>query len=107
MTEEMKNAHKQAPRAIVMSVYIGAVTGFIFLISLSFCMGDIETTATSPTGVPVIKIFNSTGSVGGTCALASLIAIAVLFCANSLMAEGSRAVFAFARPWLTVLWAVE
>jgi len=112
MTEEMKNARKQAPRAIVMSVYIGAVTGFIFLISLSFCMGDIETTATSPTGVPVIEIFfNSTGSVGGTCALASLIAVIVLFCANSLMAEGSRAVFAFARdrglPFSGLLSKVE
>ena len=77
-----------------MSVYIGAVIGFIFLISLSFGMG----TASSPTGVPVIEIFfSSTGSVGGACALASLIAVIVLFCANSLMAEASRAVFAFAR----------
>ncbi|ORY12966.1 GABA permease [Clohesyomyces aquaticus] len=98
MTEEIKNARKEAPRAIVMSVYIGAVTGFVFLISLSFCMGDIETTATTPTGVPVIEIFfNSTGSVAGASALASLITVIALFCANSLMAEGSRAVFAFAR----------
>ena len=112
MTEEMKNARKQAPRAIVMSVYIGAVTGFIFLISLSFCMGDIETTATSPTGVPVIEIFfNSTGSVGGACALASLITVIVLFSANALMTEGSRAVFAFARdrglPFSGLLSKVE
>ncbi|KAF2179374.1 GABA permease [Zopfia rhizophila CBS 207.26] len=98
MVEEIKNARKQAPRAIVMSVYIGAITGFIFLVSLSFCMGDIETTAKTPTGVPVIEIFfNSTGSVGGASALASLITVIAVFCANSLMAEGSRAVFAFAR----------
>lgn len=98
MTEELVNARKQAPRAIVMSVYIGAVTGFVFLISLSFCMGDLETTASTPTGVPVIEIFyHSTGSVGGASALASLIAVIAIFCANSLMAEGSRAVYAFAR----------
>jgi choline transport protein len=98
MTEEIKDARKQAPRAIVMSVYIGSITGFVFLISLCFCIGDIETTATSPTGVPLIEIFfNSTGSVGGSCALTSLIVVICLFCANSLMAEGSRAVFAFAR----------
>ncbi|KAF2114091.1 GABA permease [Lophiotrema nucula] len=98
MTEEIKNARKQAPRAIVMSVYIGAVTGFIFLISLSFCIGDIETTATTPTGVPVIEIFfNSTGSIAGASVLASLISVIAIVCANSLMAEGSRAVFAFAR----------
>jgi choline transport protein len=98
MTEEIKNARKQAPRAIVMSVYIGFFTGFIFLISLSFCMGDIETTAGTATGVPVIEIFfNSTGSVAGASGLSSLICVIVLVCANSLMAEGSRAVYAFAR----------
>jgi choline transport protein len=98
MTEEIKNARKQAPRAIVMSVYIGAVTGFIFLISLSFCMGDLETTAGTPTGVPVIEIFfHSTGSAAGASVLASLISVIAVVCANSLMAEGSRAVYAFAR----------
>lgn len=81
-----------------MSVYIGAVTGFIFLITLCFCIGDLDATAGTSTGVPVLEIFyNSTGSVGGSCALASLITVIVLICANSLMTEGSRAVFAFAR----------
>lgn len=81
-----------------MSVYIGAVTGFIFLISVCFCIGDIETTAGTPTGVPVIEIFfNSTGSVAAASTLASLISVIALVCANSLMAEGSRAVYAFAR----------
>lgn len=98
MTEEIKNARKEAPRAIVMSVYIGSITGFIFLISLCFCIGDIETTAGTATGVPVIEIFfNSTGSVAGASVLASLISVITLVCANSLMAEGSRAVYAFAR----------
>lgn len=98
MTEEIKDARKQAPRAIVMSVFLGFITGFIFLISLCFCMGSIEDTASSSTGVPLIAIFyNSTGSVGGTCALTSLITVIALFSANSLMAEGARSVYAFAR----------
>jgi choline transport protein len=98
MTEEIKNARKQAPRAIILSVYIGAMTGFIFLISLCFCMGDLEKTANTPTGVPVIEIFyHSTKSVGGASALSSLIAVIALVCANSLMAEGSRVIYAFAR----------
>ncbi|CAI6341127.1 unnamed protein product [Periconia digitata] len=98
MTEEIKQARKRAPQAIVMSVYIGAVTGLAFLISLSFCMGDIEETAGSATGVPVIEIFrHSTQSVGAASTLGSLIAVIALVCANSLTAEGSRAVYAFAR----------
>jgi choline transport protein len=98
MTEEMKNASREAPKAIVMSVYLGAVTGFVFLISAFFCIGDLQATATTSTGVPLIEIFyNSTGSVSGSCVLASTISIIVLVCANSLMAEGSRSLYAFAR----------
>lgn len=81
-----------------MSVYLGAVTGFIFLISAFFCIGDLEATADTATGVPLIQIFyDSTQSVVGACFLASMISIIVLVCANSLMAEGSRALYAFAR----------
>lgn len=98
MTEEMKNASREAPKAIVMSVYIGAITGFIFLISICFCIGDITSTATSTTGVPLIQIFyDSTKSVVGACFLSSLIVVIVLVCANALLAEGSRSLFAFAR----------
>ncbi|KAF1915841.1 GABA permease [Ampelomyces quisqualis] len=98
MTEEIKNARKQAPRAIILSVYIGFFTGFVWLIALCFCIGDLETTAGTATGVPVIEImFNSTGSIAGASTLASMITVIAIFSANSLMAEGSRAVYAFAR----------
>ena len=98
MVEEMRNPSRDAPLAIIMSVYMGAITGFIFLISAFFCIGDLEATATTPTGVPLIQIFyDSTGSVGGATTLAAMISVIVLVCANSLMAEGSRALWAFAR----------
>ena len=94
----MLEPSREAPKAIVMSVYIGAVTGFIFLISICFCIGDITTTAESTTGVPLIQIFyDSTQSTVGTCFLSSLIIVIVLFCSNALLAEGSRSLFAFAR----------
>jgi amino acid transporter len=98
MTEEMINPAKEAPQAIILSVYLGAVTGFVFLISAFFCIGDLEATATTPTGVPLIQIFfDSTSSVGGATTLASMITVIVLICSNSLMAEGSRALWAFSR----------
>ena len=98
MTEEMLSASTEAPKAIIMSVYIGAITGFIFLISVCFCIGDIASTASSTTGVPLIQIFyDSTGSIVGTCFLSSLIVVICLVCANALLAEGSRSLYAFAR----------
>ena len=81
-----------------MSVYIGSLTGFVFLVAVCFCIGDIANTAGTSTGVPLIQIFyDSTNSVVGTCFLASLVAVIALICAVFLMAEGSRSLFAFAR----------
>ena len=98
MVEEMKNGSREAPKAIVMSVYIGAITGFIFLISVCFCIGDIDSTATSATGMPLVEIFyNSTNSVVGACFLSSFFIVICVFANNGLLAEGSRVIFAFAR----------
>lgn len=98
MTEEMKSASKEAPKAIVLAVILGAVTGFAFLVTLCFCIGDIETTANTSTGVPVIQIiYDSTGSRVATCILTSLISVIVIVAGNNILAEGSRSVYAFAR----------
>ncbi|KAJ5681097.1 hypothetical protein N7536_012236, partial [Penicillium majusculum] len=98
MTEEMTHASRDAPKAIIFSVIMGGVTGLLFLLTLCFCMGDIEATANSSTGVPVIQIFyDSTQSKVGTCILASMITVIIMVTSISLVAEGSRSVYAFAR----------
>lgn len=98
MTEEMKSASKEAPKAIIMSVILGAVTGFAFLLTLCFCIGDINETQNTTTGVPVIHImYDSTGSKAGTCVLSGMIAIIVIVAGNNILAEGSRSIYAFAR----------
>jgi len=98
MCEELKDSSKQAPRAMVLSVYIGALTGFIFLIAVCFCIGDITEVAETATLVPLIQIFyDSTGSNLGSCILATLIVIVDLGCANALLAEGARSLYAFSR----------
>jgi len=98
MTEEMLNPATEAPKAIVLSVYLGAVTGFAFLVAAFFCIGDLETTALTPTGVPLIQIFyDSTNSVSVATGLAAMITVILIIAANSLMAEGSRSLWAFAR----------
>lgn len=98
MTEEIKDASKQAPRAIVLSVYLGAITGFIFLISVCFCIGNIDEVASTSTLVPLIQIyFDSTQSNIGSCFLASLMVVIDIGAANGLLAEGARSLYAFAR----------
>ncbi|EPQ62579.1 Bgt-4679 [Blumeria graminis f. sp. tritici] len=98
MCEELKDSSIQAPRAMVLSVYVGAVTGFIFLISVCFCIGDINAIAQTSTLVPLIQIyFDSTKSTVAACTLASMISIINLGAANALLAEGARCLYALAR----------
>lgn len=98
MTEEMTHPSRDAPKSIILSVVIGAVTGLCFLLTLCFCIGDIKDTAESSTGVPIIQIFyDSTQNTAATCILASMITVITIVTSVSLLAEGSRSVFAFAR----------
>lgn len=97
MTEEIHDARKQAPRAIVLSVYVGAVTGFAFLLAACFCIGDIESTAESATGVPIVEIFYNSTNKAGASVLTVLLIVIGFGASNALTAEGGRAVYAFAR----------
>ena len=98
MTEEMIRPSRDAPISMLLAVGMGTVAGFAFLITLCFCIGDIDSVADSPTGEPIIQVFyNSTGSKVGTCFMASMIAVIMLVCSVSLIAEGSRSLYAFAR----------
>ncbi|KAI0150165.1 putative GABA permease [Xylariaceae sp. FL1272] len=98
MVEEMRNPTRDAPVAIVSSVILGGVTGFVFLVACFFCVGDYDSVVSTSTGSPVIQIlYNSTESKAGTCILATLITTICLFAANSLMAETSRSIYAFSR----------
>lgn len=98
MTEEIKSASKEAPKAMIMAVVLGAITGLAFLLTLCFCIGDISQTANTGTGVPVIQImYDSTDSKVGTCFLASMICVIGMVAGNNLVTEGSRSIYAFAR----------
>lgn len=98
MTEEMREPTKDAPKSIILSVWMGSVTGFVFLVSLFFCVGDIQATANTPTGVPLIQImYDSTGSVAAATVLTSMIVVTIIVSTLSVTAESSRGLWAFAR----------
>ncbi|RAL11687.1 uncharacterized protein BO97DRAFT_435078 [Aspergillus homomorphus CBS 101889] len=74
MNEEIMHPSRNAPLAMIMSIGMGAVTEFIFLLTLCLCIGKI-----------------------GTCFMASMMTTIMMVASVSLVAEGSRALFAFAR----------
>ncbi|KAK9455628.1 Hnm1p [Dipodascopsis uninucleata] len=98
MAEELHNASRDAPRAMVLSVIIGFFTGFVYIIAILFCLVDVDAVVSTNTGVPLLEIFYDAlrSKVGASC-LCSITLIAQFFAANALLTEGSRSVFAFAR----------
>jgi choline transport protein len=45
------------PKVIILTIVINATLAFGFLIALLFCLGDIDQVLSTPTGYPIIAIF--------------------------------------------------
>lgn len=74
MSEEMKNAARDMPRAMFGSVVVSGVLTLPYIIALLFAIGNIDDLLASPTGSPITQLFvNVTGSNAGGIALNRII----------------------------------
>jgi len=98
MSEELRDASKTLPRAMVWTAISNSILGFLILVTFCFTIGDVESVLGTPTGQPHIQImYNATQSKAGTIALTSItITMAIFGCVNNV-ATSSRQLFAFAR----------
>lgn len=98
MSEELRDASYTLPRAMVWTAVTNSILGFLMLLTMCFCLGDVASVISSPTGFPHIQIIhNATQSVTGTSVLTAItITLAVFGCVNNV-ATCSRQLFAFAR----------
>jgi amino acid transporter len=97
MAEEIKDAGKTVPRAMVGSYILNGITGLIFLISFMFMITDVESALDDPTGYPHMWVFLQALSPGGAVAL-NFIPTLLLFAGTlSLNVSTSRQTWAFAR----------
>jgi len=98
MSEEIKDASDTLPKAIMTSVTVNAVLGFIMLVTLCFTLGDVNNILTSATGYPFIQIFyNTTGSYAATNALTSILVLTLTASTITEVATASRQLWSFAR----------
>ena len=97
MSEETHDAAIRGPVAINSAVIASGFIGWMLTITFCFCLGDLDATISSPTGMPVAQIFlNAGGNVGGTAMWAFVILIQV-FTGISAMLANTRMAYAFAR----------
>jgi amino acid transporter len=77
---------------------MNGLTGFAMLVTILYCIGDINLALSTPAGYPFIDFFTqATRSVAGGTAISSLIVTMFAFCTISSLATASRQLWAFSR----------
>ncbi|KAJ6127327.1 hypothetical protein N7523_002939 [Penicillium sp. IBT 18751x] len=98
MSEEIKDASETLPKAMMSSVAVNGVLGFIMLVTLCFTLGEVETVLESATGFPFIQIFyNTTGSLAATNAMTAVLIVTLTASTITEVATASRQLWSFAR----------
>ncbi|KAL8985019.1 MAG: hypothetical protein Q9205_001159 [Flavoplaca limonia] len=98
MSEELKDAGRVLPSAMVWATFFNGLLGLTMTITLCFCIGDIDGVLNSPTGIPVMQVlYNSTGSFTTTVIMTTVLIILSMVGTITVIAATSRQMWAFAR----------
>lgn len=98
MSEEIPNPARNIPRAMLGSIFINGLMGFVILLPVLFFMGDLNAALASGP-FPIIHIFNriTGGNTAAASAMTSTIIISASFATFGLLTATSRILWAFAR----------
>ena len=97
MVEEIPSPGRNAPKAMYLSVILGAVTGFIFMVICLFCIQNVEQVFNPPTGLPFIEVVQESIGLEGGFALILLFVLNGLGQGVSMLTTASRLTWSFAR----------
>ena len=98
MSEEIHDASKTLPNAIIWSIIVNGSLAFIMAITLIFTLGNVDNLLASVTRQPFIQqIYNATQSYGGTNAMVAVVIVLLTSSCISEVATASRQIWSFAR----------
>lgn len=98
LAEELPEPKKKVPLAMVGSVVVNGVIGFVYCIVLLFSLGDLDTILTSPLGFPFMQIFLDTTKSPAGATVMSLIVCLIATAANAAgLTSTSRTFWSLAR----------
>ncbi|KAH7144405.1 amino acid permease [Dactylonectria estremocensis] len=102
LAEELPHAARNVPLAMVGSVVVNGVIGFIYVIVLLYCSSSLEALLTTPTGFPFMQIFlDATQSRAGATVMSLMIVLIATAATVAGVASTSRTLWAFARDKAT------
>ncbi|KAL0136402.1 amino acid permease-domain-containing protein [Mucor lusitanicus] len=111
MSEETRDAARSAPRGILYAIGAAAITGFVFMLSVNFCVQDFQRQIVETTMSPqMTQVFLDGVGYRWTVVFTVIIMGAMFFSGSALTLGSSRMIYAFARDgatpfsrWLSVI----
>ena len=104
MSEELRDASRVLPSAMMWGSLFNALLGLVMLITLCFCLGPdwqdnvLGLTNPTQTGIPIIQVlYNSTQSIAATTFMTTILILLSMVGTITCIASSSRQVWAFAR----------
>lgn len=98
LSEELPDPKRKVPIAMVGSVVINGIIGFVWCLALLFSLGDLEQVLSSPTGFPFMQIFLDATKSPAAATVMSLIVSLIAVAANAAgLTSTSRTFWALAR----------
>ncbi|KAF4450058.1 hypothetical protein F53441_6763 [Fusarium austroafricanum] len=103
LVEEIPSPRKNIPRVIWLSVVIGAITGFIFMVVCLFCIVDMDIVLNPSTGLSFMDLVKETVGLQGGAVLLALFIVNGIGQGIGIVTTASRMTWGFARdgglPW--------
>ncbi|CDH56687.1 amino acid transporter [Lichtheimia corymbifera JMRC:FSU:9682] len=99
VADETNNPARAAPFGIMTAVLSNAVTGFIFLMALSFMVKDFDAQILSENAIhpQLVQVLLDSVSHAWTLVFVIIIMLTIFFSGNALLLAASRMVYAFSR----------
>ncbi|KAH7067219.1 amino acid/polyamine transporter I [Paraphoma chrysanthemicola] len=96
MSDEVRQARVRVPRSMIFSVVVNATMQFLYMLTVLFCIGDVDTVSTSP--LPIIQVYyQAIGSRAVTNLFVFMFAFILFVSFFNVFASVSRLLWAFSR----------
>ncbi|EPB83006.1 hypothetical protein HMPREF1544_10236 [Mucor circinelloides 1006PhL] len=102
MSDETRDAGRSAPRGILYAIGTAAIVGFVFLVSVNFCVQDYQAQIVDTQISPAMtQVFLDGVGYKWTVVFTTIIMGAMFFSGSALTLGSSRMIYAFARDGAT------
>ncbi|KAK5730374.1 hypothetical protein LTR15_000311 [Elasticomyces elasticus] len=98
LSDEISDAPRKVPIAMMLAVVFNTILALAFLITVLFCIGDVEAAVGTITGFPIIQIlYQATESKAAATVIVCMILFSTMIALFGVFASVSRLTWAFAR----------